>query len=167
MNAALQAEGEQTYVNPRNTASGALRQLDSKLTAARPISLLCYAIVEAVGVNRPPSGTSSTTCARWVSRWPRKFKSFPASRPLSSTARRRPKRATSCPSRHDGLAIKINDLALTRDLGVVGKDPRGAIAYKFPAPRGDHHAAGYRRERRPHRCRELLTPYWSRWRSAA
>src|SRR6266542_3483531 len=50
MNAALQAEGEQTYVNPRNTASGALRQLDSKLTAARPISLLCYAIVEATGV---------------------------------------------------------------------------------------------------------------------
>ncbi|MEP7359273.1 MAG: NAD-dependent DNA ligase LigA, partial [Anaerolineales bacterium] len=51
MNAALESQGERTYVNPRNTASGALRQLDSKLTAARPISLLCYAIVESVGVN--------------------------------------------------------------------------------------------------------------------
>ena len=39
--------GERTYVNPRNTASGALRQLDPKLTAARPISLLCYAILDA------------------------------------------------------------------------------------------------------------------------
>jgi len=49
MNRFLERDGQRTYVNPRNAASGALRQLDSSLTASRPISLLCYAIVDGEG----------------------------------------------------------------------------------------------------------------------
>jgi DNA ligase (NAD+) len=133
MNAALQAQGEQTYVNPRNTASGALRQLDSKLTAARPISLLCYAIVESAGVN-PATQWEVLTYLREmgfpVAAQIQKFSSIDG---VIEYCLAQAEARDELPFETDGLAIKINDLTLSRDLGVVGKDPRGAIAYKFPA----------------------------------
>jgi DNA ligase (NAD+) len=133
MNRALAARGEKTFVNPRNTASGALRQLDSALTAARPISLLCYAIVEARGV---------TAATQWETlEWLRRL-GFPvaeAARKFSNLDQAiayceawADKRDT-LPYEVDGMVLKLNDLRLAADLGVVGKDPRGAIAFKFPA----------------------------------
>ncbi|HEY47671.1 MAG: aromatic ring-opening dioxygenase LigA [Anaerolineae bacterium SM23_ 63] len=133
MNKRLEQAGERTYVNPRNAASGALRQLDSRLTAARPISLLCYAIIE--GEDSQPSRQSE------IIEYLKKM-GFPVpeethqcedlERAISvgdEIARRRDK----LPYEADGVVIKINDLELAADLGFVGKDPRGAIAYKFPA----------------------------------
>lgn len=133
MNAALAAEGKDTYVNPRNTASGALRQLDPKLTAARPISLLCYAVVEADGVKLDtqwgviellrglgfPTASTIRQCAT--------IDEVAAYCEAQAEAR------DPLPYETDGLVIKLNDLRLAADLGYVGKDPRGAIAYKFPA----------------------------------
>lgn len=133
MNAELAAKGERTFVNPRNTASGALRQLDPKLTAIRPISLLCYSIVESQGL---------TLHTQWevleylralgfpVTDVARKFKTLDETIAYSeSWADRR----DTLPYETDGMVIKLNDLRLAADLGVVGKDPRGAIAFKFPA----------------------------------
>jgi DNA ligase (NAD+) len=133
MNAALAAQGERTYVNPRNTASGALRQLDSALTAARPISLLCYAIVDSAGVDLPTQwellaylralGFPVTDVAR-------KFAALDeAIAYCESWANKR----DELPYEIDGMVIKVNDLRLAADLGFVGKDPRGATAFKFPA----------------------------------
>lgn len=133
MNAELAAKGERTFVNPRNTASGALRQLDPKLTAIRPISLLCYSIVESRGL---------TLNTQWevleylralgfpVTDVARKLKTLDETIAYcESWADRR----DTLPYETDGMVIKLNDLRLAADLGVVGKDPRGAIAFKFPA----------------------------------
>ncbi|OGO11620.1 MAG: DNA ligase (NAD(+)) LigA, partial [Chloroflexi bacterium RBG_13_66_10] len=133
MNRRLEKAGEKTYVNPRNTASGSLRQLDPALTASRPISLLCYAIVDGGG--RLPS-------TQWETLQLLRDLGFP----VAAEARRCQTleealeyassweaRRDSLPFEADGMVIKLNDLGLARDLGVVGRDPRGAVAFKFAA----------------------------------
>ena len=133
MNRQLAERGEKTFVNPRNTASGALRQLDSALTAARPISLLCYAIVEAHGLEIATQWEALESLRAWgfpVADVIRKFTSLEKAIAYCETwADKR----DSLPYEIDGMVIKVNDLRLAADLGVVGKDPRGAIAFKFPA----------------------------------
>jgi len=133
MNAALLAEGKASYVNPRNTASGALRQLDSALTAARPISLLCYAVVEADGVQ---------FATQWEVLDYLRQMGFPVAGQIQKFANMEAVIAfleanadfrDQLPFEADGIVIKINDLRLAAELGVVGKDPRGAIAFKWPA----------------------------------
>ena len=133
MNRRLEEAGERTYVNPRNTASGALRQLDPGLTASRPISLLCYAIVDAEG--RIPS-------TQWGSLDLLRGLGFPVSneaqlcRSLDEALDQAPSweaRRDTLPYEADGIVIKLNDLNLARDLGSVGRDPRGAVAFKFAA----------------------------------
>jgi DNA ligase (NAD+) len=133
MNAELAAKGEKTFVNPRNTASGALRQLDSKLTAARPISLLCYSIVEGRGVQLATQWETLEYLRALgfpVTNVARKFSDLEkAIAYCESWVERRDR----LPFETDGMVIKLNDLRLAADLGVVGKDPRGAVAFKFPA----------------------------------
>ncbi len=133
MNADLAAKGERTYVNPRNTASGSLRQLDSSLTAARPISLLCYAIVESRGVSLTTQWDTLEYLRALgfpVADVARKFTSLEdAIAYCEPWADKR----DEVPYEVDGMVIKVNDLRLAADLGVVGKDPRGAIAFKFPS----------------------------------
>lgn len=133
MNAALETAGERTYVNPRNTAAGALRQLDSTLTATRPIRLLCYAIVEGEG-ELPDTQHDTVDYLQSLG--------FPVPEEISICSslgeviqeyQRWVDRRDNLPFEADGIVVKIDDLALSASLGVVGKDPRGAIAYKFPA----------------------------------
>jgi DNA ligase (NAD+) len=132
LNKRLEEAGESTYQNPRNTAAGSLRQLDPGLTAMRPLTILVYAIVSGdgelpmtqierlnylntLGYPVPESHfchNLKETINAYNQIWEKRDK-------LSYEA--------------DGAVIKINDLILAEELGVVGKDPRGAIAYKFPA----------------------------------
>jgi DNA ligase (NAD+) len=128
-----QAEaGEKTYQTPRNTAAGSLRQLDPELTAARPLALLTYDIVAA---NAHP-WTADRERLRFLEKlglpvvdWTY-CENIEAAidQGLDLMARRE-----MMPYEADGVVIKINDLNLAADLGVVGKDPRSAIAFKFPA----------------------------------
>jgi DNA ligase (NAD+) len=133
LNQRLEEQGEKTYLNPRNTAAGSLRQLDPTLTATRPLRLLTYAIVDSDG-EIPQTQWETLAYLRSLG--------FPvtsdaqfcqdlddAVRVAESWAERR----SSLPFEADGIVIKINDLRLADELGFVGKDPRGAIAYKFPA----------------------------------
>ena len=131
MNAALEAKGERTYVNPRNTASGTLRQLDPSLTATRPIRLLCYAVVQG---NLPAT--------QWGQLQLLKDLGFPVAEQAVEcadieaaiqAAQKIEAERHDLPFEVDGAVIKVNDLALAAGLGVVGKDPRGAVAYKFAA----------------------------------
>jgi DNA ligase (NAD+) len=133
MNTRLEQAGERTFINPRNAAAGALRQLDSALTAGRPLSLLAYAIVEADG---PTPGTQWEVLAYLrrmgfpVADSVRRFTELDEAVAFAeSWADRR----SELPYEADGMVIKMDDLALAERLGVVGKDPRGAVAYKFPA----------------------------------
>jgi DNA ligase (NAD+) len=133
LNKRLEEKGEKTYLNPRNTAAGSLRQLDPNLTATRPLRLLTYAIVDSDG-EIPQTQWETLAYLRALG--------FPVTseaqlcqdldeviRVAGSWAQRR----SSLPYEADGIVIKINDLRLADELGFVGKDPRGAIAYKFPA----------------------------------
>jgi DNA ligase (NAD+) len=122
------------YANPRNTAAGALRQLDPRVTATRPISLLCYGIV-APPEERPPT--------QWETLLRLEMLGFPVAREVNRHFDALEKAIGYCQEwmarrdefayEVDGLVIKVNDLDLFESLGVVGKDPRGALAFKFPA----------------------------------
>ncbi|MBI3243814.1 MAG: NAD-dependent DNA ligase LigA [Chloroflexi bacterium] len=133
MNAELAAAGKKTFVNPRNTASGQLRQLDPGLTATRPISLMCYAIVDAEGV-KPKTQWEALELLRAlgfpVANVAKKFSTL--DKAIAYCESWADKRDT-LEYEIDGMVIKIDDLQLAADLGVVGKDPRGAVAFKFPA----------------------------------
>lgn len=133
LNEKLTEAGEKTYLNPRNTAAGSLRQLDSGLTASRPLTLLTYAIVDSDGeVPRTQSGLLAYL----------KDLGFPVSRDIrqgknlaevEELINEWETKRDTLGYEVDGLVIKIDDLELAASLGHVGKDPRGAMAFKFPA----------------------------------
>ncbi len=139
LNRKQEAAGEKTYVNPRNTAAGALRQLDSSLTAKRPLTLLVYQIVERQS-NQPTTNHHPPTTQHESIEYLRAL-GFPVPESTLCTNLDQVIAAhQSWESRRDdldyeidGMVIKINDHQLFEDLGVVGKDPRGAVAFKFPA----------------------------------
>jgi DNA ligase (NAD+) len=134
LNKRLEEAGEKTYLNPRNTAAGSLRQLDPVLTASRPITLLVYQIVYSEGGDVPTS--------QWEILEYLKSLGFPVTdiskrfndlEPAIAYTETFDKGRDALPYEADGMVIKIDDLSLAADLGFVGKDPRGAIAFKFPA----------------------------------
>ncbi|HEY9087723.1 MAG TPA: NAD-dependent DNA ligase LigA [Anaerolineaceae bacterium] len=134
LNQRLAEAGKPLYLNPRNTAAGSLRQLDPALTASRPLTLLSYAVVAAEG--------SLPFKTQWELLQYLKDLGFPVSsdaefcpgfdQMLAALEKWNARRET-LPFEADGVVIKVNDLRLAADLGVVGKDPRGALALKFPA----------------------------------
>jgi len=132
MNRRQSERGERLFANPRNAAAGALRQLDARITATRPVSLLCYGIVEADG-EAPPT--------QWQRLRFLKALGFPVSEfterfddlaDVVSYCEGWIARRDTTPYELDGLVIKVDDIATREALGVVGRAPRGAVAYKFP-----------------------------------
>ncbi|MBK8134695.1 MAG: NAD-dependent DNA ligase LigA [Chloroflexi bacterium] len=121
------------YVNARNTASGSLKQKDSRATASRPLTAYLYSIVEIVG-NAPRSQWDTLGFLRDLGfHIPPESQHYPA---LSDIIQQIPNwisRRNQLQYEIDGLVIKINDLRIAGDLGIVGKDPRGATAFKFPS----------------------------------
>src|SRR5262245_8182365 len=127
-------DGQPIYLNPRNTAAGSLRMLDPAVTASRVLTLLVYQIVHSEGGKVPTS--------QWELLEYLKALGFP----ITDIAKRFDefedaiaytqswdKKRDELEYEADGMVIKIDDLNLAKDLGFVGKDPRGAIAFKFPA----------------------------------
>lgn len=135
LNASLREGGEKTYLNPRNTAAGSLRQLDPAITAARPLTILVYQVVQSSPESAPPA--SQWELLAWLKALG--FPVTPAAQRFSSLQaaleyiRSWENRRDELGYEADGFVIKLDDLNLAQSLGFVGKDPRGAIAYKFPA----------------------------------
>ena len=131
---AQEAAAGRFYANPRNTAAGALRQLDPRVTATRPIALLCYEIVA------PPEEIPPT---QWEALARLAELGFPVAQEVNRRYDTLEEAIAYCQEwmqrrdelayEADGLVIKVDDRALRDGLGVVGKDPRGALALKFPA----------------------------------
>jgi DNA ligase (NAD+) len=150
LNRRLEAAGEKTYLNPRNTAAGSLRQLDPSITAGRPLGLLIYAIVAAQvgaeeikadsGITAAPKSNHLPT-TQWDTLQYLNALGFPTpeakfSKDIEeaiSHAENLAVQRNSLPYEADGAVIKINDLSLASSLGFVGRDPRSAVAFKFPA----------------------------------
>ncbi len=133
LNQRLGAAGEKTYQNPRNTAAGSLRQLDSSLTATRPLRLLTYSIIE--GESALPNtqrGTLDYLRDLGFPVWDG-FSFCDSIQDVLNVCHEWQSQRPNLPFEIDGTVIKIDNLTLAADLGYVGKDPRGALAYKFPA----------------------------------
>jgi DNA ligase (NAD+) len=136
LNKRQEAAGEKTYVNPRNTAAGALRQLDSSLTAQRPLTILVYQIVSWEDSQQPtgPETQSATIGYLKALGFPTPESDYCATLDEVTAAHDNwAQRRENLAYEIDGMVIKIDNHQLFNDLGVVGKDPRGAVAFKFPA----------------------------------
>lgn len=134
LNKKLEEAGEKTYLNPRNTAAGSLRQLDPQLTASRPLTLLVYQIIHSEGGKVPTSQWEILEYLKAlgfpVTDIARRFNDLDSAIAYTETFN---EGRDVLPYEADGMVIKIDDLTLAADLGFVGKDPRGAVAFKFPA----------------------------------
>ena len=133
LNDKRRAAGEPEFANPRNLAAGTIRQLDPKLVAARPLSfrsydllrddptdvptnMYAYEALSALGISRNKEASTFTNLdgvMNFVDSWS--------------------DRRLDLPFNTDGLVIKVNDRALFAEMGVVGKQPRAAVAYKYAA----------------------------------
>ncbi len=124
--------GLSTFMNPRNSAAGTIRQLDPKLAADRPLSLWCYQI----GVTDGLAVGSHWEALQWLRQ--HRFPVHPDVRKLTSedelvaTCQGWEQRRGSLDFEIDGVVVKVSQFELQRRLGVVGRDPRWAIAWKFP-----------------------------------
>lgn len=125
--------GEPEYANPRNLAAGTIRQLDPRFVAARPLRFRAYDLLRddpsevptnnfaydalrGLGITVNPEATTFSSLEelmKFIDIWDTKREELPY--------------------QMDGLVVKLNDRKLFQDLGVVGKQPRAAIAYKYPA----------------------------------
>jgi DNA ligase (NAD+) len=121
------------YINARNTASGTLKQKDSRMTASRMLTAYLYGIVESVGVQIKTQWDMLEYLRKMGFFIPPDSQYYPT---LSHIIQQLPtweSHREQLDFEIDGLVIKVNDLRIAAELGVSGKDPRGAIAYKFPA----------------------------------
>lgn len=129
-----QAEaGKQTYVNPRNTAAGSLRQLDPSVTARRPLHFFAYAWGE---ISVLPSETQTGVVEAFAGygfRINPLMKRFTDVEPMLQHYREIEQRRAMLGYDIDGVVYKVDDLGLQRRLGFVSRSPRWAIAHKFPA----------------------------------
>jgi DNA ligase (NAD+) len=129
-------EGNAPFANPRNAAAGSLRQLDSRVTAKRPLTMFCYAIGAAEGVAFRTQSEVLRTLAAWG------FTVNSLIRPAADIeeciqyAIHIGSIRDELPYEIDGIVIKIDDLALQERLGSVARSPRWAIARKFAAVQG-------------------------------
>ncbi|MCW5652361.1 NAD-dependent DNA ligase LigA [Hydrogenophaga sp.] len=129
------AKGEKTFVNPRNAAAGAVRQLDSGITRERPLSFFAYSWGEVLGDENPPA-----TQFDWLMRL--KAWGFPVAEQttlcqgadaLVAFHQRIGAARDQLPYDIDGVVYKVNSLALQKQLGFVTREPRWAVAHKYPA----------------------------------
>jgi DNA ligase (NAD+) len=132
LNERLAAAGQSTFMNPRNTAAGTVRQLAPTLAARRPLSMLAYAI----GVTDGLELRSQWEALAWL-----RDRGFPVNSEIVvrddeeavvEQCLEWERRRGNLDFEIDGVVIKISDFELQRRLGAVGRDPRWAVAWKFP-----------------------------------
>ena len=133
-NARALAAGEKTLVNPRNAAAGSIRQLDSRMAANRPLSFFAYGLGEVQGWTLPAthSGVLDALAALALPVCPERAVLL-GPQPLADFHQRMGERRPSLAFDIDGVVYKVNSLALQAQLGFVSREPRWAVAHKYPA----------------------------------
>ncbi|MCL4128749.1 UNVERIFIED_CONTAM: hypothetical protein GTU68_063825 [Idotea baltica] len=133
-NKALIAAGDKPFVNPRNAAAGSLRQLDSRKTANRRLSIYVYSLGEVEGVDAPPSQYKTL---QWLGKY-----GFPINPEIEKCAGHKAcfdfyesilEKRPSLGYDIDGVVFKVDDMQQQREMGFRSRAPRWAVAQKFPA----------------------------------
>ena len=134
LNQSQRQKGEKTYINPRNTAAGAVRQLDPAVTALRPLSFFAYGLGDVQGWSQPATHSATldalalfgvAVCAdRAVVQGADGLVAFHAAMGAQRDA---------LPFDIDGVVYKVNGIALQKRMGFVTREPRWAVAHKYPA----------------------------------
>jgi DNA ligase (NAD+) len=131
LNREREEAGEPLFANPRNATAGSLKQLDSSITAARPLDIFCHGLGEVAGVQFTRHFEALEALKKWG------LKPVPLVRICRSLAEvfdyyeEMESKRESLPYEIDGLVIKVNSLDWQRRLGEISRSPRWAIAYKF------------------------------------
>jgi DNA ligase (NAD+) len=134
LNAEARVLGEKLFVNPRNAAAGSLRQLDSKITASRPLEMAAYSLGRIEGLEQPETHSATLDLLRsWGFLINPHVEVAPDIESCLSYYQKMAEIRDQLPCDIDGIVYKVNNIALQQRLGFVARAPRWAIARKFPA----------------------------------
>ena len=133
LNASQLEVGGKTFANPRNAAAGSLRQLDSKITASRPLEFCCYGLGQVSAEIADTHIGNLQQLKAWGMPVSRELKLAKGIGECLDYYRDIGERRNALPYEIDGVVFKVNSLASQRELGFRAREPRWAIAHKFPA----------------------------------
>lgn len=136
LNELRREEGETTFANPRNVTAGSLRQLDSRLTANRPLTISCYGIGSMDGAELQTHLQMLQSLRRWGLRVNLETVQLAANIDgVIERYQQLQELRDQLPFEIDGMVVKVNSLSLQEELGEKSRTPRWAIACKFPRDR--------------------------------
>ncbi len=133
LNAKQAKAGKPLFANPRNLAAGTIRQLDPKLVAQRPLTFVAYDLIRDDPTEIPTNIAAYETLTHLGLRRNMQAGVFSSVKSVMAFVHKWDTDRHNLPFNTDGLVIKVNDRALFAKLGVVGKQPRAAVAYKYAA----------------------------------
>ncbi len=137
LNRQREEEGEDLFANPRNAAAGAVRQLDSKITATRPLTAFWYGLgeltFERVSLNPKTQNQLNERLEEWGFKVSKHTKVCVGVMEVEKFYESILKQREKLPFDIDGIVVKVNSLSLQQELGFVARAPRSMIAFKYPA----------------------------------
>lgn len=130
LNRKQEKQGDKPFANPRNLAAGSIRQLDPKIAASRPLKFMAYDLVEP---NLPTHHDAYEQLRVFGFQTSRQDHVFNSIEDVFKEIKRLGETRQDLPFNTDGMVIKINDREIYNRLGIIGKTPRAAVAFKYPA----------------------------------
>lgn len=130
LNETQKQKGEKPYANPRNLAAGSIRQLDPKIAASRPLRFMAY---DLVSPDLATHQLAYETLRMFGFQTSNQDQVFTTLDEVFAEIKRLGETRANLPFGTDGMVIKINDRSIYRQLGIIGKTPRAAVAFKYPA----------------------------------
>ena len=130
LNETQKQKGEKPYANPRNLAAGSIRQLDPKIAASRPLRFMAY---DLVSPDLATHQLAYETLRMFGFQTSNQDQVFATLDEVFTEIKRLGETRANLPFGTDGMVIKINDRSIYRQLGIIGKTPRAAVAFKYPA----------------------------------